>query len=755
MLQPKKLTRRRFLLSGVAVAGAMVVGWGVMPPRQRLRGKEPLPVENGAVPLNGWIAIAPDGSVQLAMPRAEMGQGVHTALAMLVAEELDVALDAIKLIQAPVDKIYSNLAVMHDNWHFHPDDMGQTRRVATRMLEKVGRELGIIITGGSSSVADAWDPMREAGATARALLVAEAAREWKVPHDQVRTENGVLYHDISKRQAGYGTLAARAALGQPHEVKLKDPHSFRLIGQPLPRRDSRIKSEGAAKYGIDARPEGMVYAALRMSPYVGGSVQGISPGEVTGMPGVLGVVDFSNALPKNSGAGAGVAVVARTFWQARQAATALPVRWNDGGNGGLSSEKVYAELSAALANDDGFTYYSVGDMEKAKDALRTIRSEYRAPFLAHATMEPVNCTAQVKDGKVHLWLGTQSSTFAVRAAARVAGVNEDDVILHEHLLGGGFGRRLESDMVAQAVAIARETKGAPVQVIWTREDDMTHDVYRPAAVARLEAGLDGAGNIAAWDARSASGVLVHQFIERNLGLPGMGPEKHTSEGLYDMQYEIPNQRISHVAVDSAVPLGNWRAVGHSHNAFFKESFVDEMASAAGKDPVEFRRTMLINHPRHLAVLNAAVAKAGKAPEGRAHGVALHQSFGSIVAQVAEVSVENKQIRVHRVVCAIDCGLVVNPNIVAQQVESGVVFGLSAALEGEITIKDGKVVQTNFHDFPVSRMNVVPQVETIITLSTERPSGVGEPPTPPVAPAVANAVFALTGQRLRSLPLKLA
>jgi isoquinoline 1-oxidoreductase subunit beta len=755
MLKPKKLSRRHFLLSGVAVAGAMVVGWGVMPPRQRVRGQAPLPLENGAVALNGWIAIAPDGSVQLAMPRAEMGQGVHTALSMLVAEELDVGLDAIRLVQAPADKIYSNLAVMHDNWHFHPDDEGAGKRVALRMLEKVGRELGIIITGGSSSVADAWDPMREAGATARALLVAEAAREWKVPHEQVRTENGMLYHDISKRQAGYGSLAARAALGQPQEVKLKDPHSFRLIGTAVPRRDSRIKSEGTAQYGIDARPPGMVYAAVRMSPFVGGSVQGVNPGAVTGMPGVLSVIDFSGSLPKKSGAGAGVAVVARTFWQARQAAAALPVRWHDGGNGGLSSEQIYAEMATVLAGDEGFVYFSKGDIEKGKDALRTVRSEYRAPFLAHATMEPVNCTAQVKDGKVHLWVGTQSPTFAIRAAARVAGVGEKDVVLHEHLLGGGFGRRLDVDMVTQAVAIARECNGAPVQVIWTREEDMTHDVYRPAAIARMEAGLDGAGNIVSWEARSVSGVLVHQFIERNLGLPGMGPEKHTAEGLYDMQYEIANQRISHAPVESALPLGNWRAVGHSHNAFFKECFVDEMASAAGKDPVEFRRTMLLNHPRHLAVLNAAVAKAGKAPDGRAHGVALHQSYGSIVAQVAEVSVEGKQIRVHRVVCAIDCGLVVNPNIVAQQVESGVVFGLSTTLDGEITIKDGKVVQTNFHEFLVPRMSAVPLVETIITLSTERPTGVGEPPTPPVAPAVANAVFALTGQRLRSLPLRLA
>jgi isoquinoline 1-oxidoreductase beta subunit len=328
------------------------------------------------------------------------------------------------------------------------------------------------------------------------------------------------------------------------------------------------------------------------------------------------------------------------------------------------------------------------------------------------------------------------------------------VILHEALLGGGFGRRLEMDNVAQAVAIAREAKGLPVQVIWSREDDTTHDVYRPAAVARMTAGLDAGGNIIAWEAKTAGGALTHQFTSRNLRLPGAGPDRSTAEGVYDMQYEVPNQQINHVVVDSAVPLGNWRSVGHSQNAFFKESFVDEMASAAGKDPVEFRRTMLLNHPRHLAVLNAAVAKAGKAPEGRAHGVALHQSFGAIVAQVAEVSVQGKQIRVHRVVCAIDCGIAVNPNIIAQQVESAVVFGLSAALGGEITIKDGKVVQSNFADYPVLRMNEVPLVETVIVLSAEPPEGVGEPATPPIAPAVANALFALTGQRLRSLPLRL-
>jgi isoquinoline 1-oxidoreductase beta subunit len=756
MLKPNRFSRRRFLLSGVAVAGAMVVGWGVMPPRQRQKTKAPLPLKDGEVALNGWIAIAPDNTVRLAMPRAEMGQGVHTALPMLVAEELDVPLASISLMQAPIDKIYSNLTVMRDNWHFHPDENGKVKEFTQWMFEKVGREMGINLTGGSSSVADAWGPMREAGATARALLVAEAARQWKVAPEQVRTEDGYLYHDLSGKKASYGSLVAQAAAGSPHEIKLKDPHTFRLIGASVPRRDSAIKTDGSAQFGIDARPEGMVYAALRMSPYVGGSIQGINAAAVTGMPGVLSVIDFSGALTEHSGAGAGVAVVARSYWQAKQAAAALPVRWNDGGNGALSSERIFEQFSASLDKDKGFTYYSRGDMDKgAETALRTIHSEYRAPFLAHATMEPVNCTAQVRDGKVHLWLGTQAPSFAVRIAAKVGGVSESDVVLYGLLLGGGFGRRLEIDMVAQAVAIARECKGAPVQLIWSREDDMTHDLYRPAAMARMSAGLDQSGNIVSWEARSISGVLVHQFLKRNLGVPVMGPEKHTSEGLFDMQYEIPNQQISHVSAESVVSLGNWRSVGHSHNAFFKEAFIDEMATAAGKDPVEFRRTMLLNHPRHLAVLNAAVQKAGTPPKGRAHGVALHQSFGSIVAQVAEVSVVDKQIRVHRVVCVIDCGMAINPNLIAQQVESGVIYGLSAALMGEITIKDGKVVQSNFGDYPVLRMNEAPQVETVIILSTEPPEGVGEPPLPPVAPAVANAVFKLTGQRLRSLPLRLA
>jgi isoquinoline 1-oxidoreductase beta subunit len=537
-------------------------------------------------------------------------------------------------------------------------------------------------------------------------------------------------------------------------VRLKDPRAFRLIGKPVARRDSPAKVDGSARFGIDARPAGMLYAAVKMAPVVGASVASFDAAAVKAMPGVVGVADVSASLGPYAGAGAGVAVIAKSWWQAKTAAAALPVTWNEEAGKGLSSERIFKGFADALDNESGFAYYESGIRDVAGVA-KTVTAEYRAPFLAHATMEPVNCTAQAANGKVHLWASTQVPSIAVDVAARVAGVAREDVTIEVMLLGGGFGRRLEGDMVAQAVAAAMAAGGKPVQLIWTREDDTTHDVYRPAALARFTASLDAKGKLLAWDNKSASGAIGHQYFPRNLGLPGMGPDKTTAEGEYDMQYEIPNQRIAHVIVDSAVPLGYWRSVGHSHNAFFKEGFLDEVAHAAGQDGVAYRRALLKGHPRHLAVLDAALAKAGTPAAGRAHGVALHQSFGSIVAEVAEVSVEGTEIRVHRVVCAIDCGIVVNPNIVAQQMESAVVFGLSAALGGEITLKDGRVQQSNFGDYPVLRMGQAPLVETVIVASAEPPEGVGEPGVPPVAPAVAAAVFKLTGKRLRSLPLRLA
>ena len=754
-----RLPRRRFLLGGLAVGSTLVVGWGVAPPRQRLRATAPTVSKAGVAALNGWVAISPDGTVDVVVPRSEMGQGVHTALPMLLAEELDAPLASVRVVPAPIDRIFANLTVLRDSLPFHPDDDGRVPAGARWLAGKVARELGIMFTGGSTSVKDAWATMREAGAVARAMLLRAAAEEWRIDPGKLATRDGMVLHPDGRRLP-YGLLAARAAaLGgdvKPADVRLKTPAQFRLIGKPLARRDSPSKVNGRAVFGIDVRPEGLLYAALRMAPVLGAGVAGYDANGVAGMPGVAKIVDLSSVLAPFSGAGAGVAVVAAGWWQARQAAQALPVQWTTSPHRALSSESVLADLARALDEETGHAYFESGSQDAPELAgARTVHAEYRVPFLAHATMEPQNCTAQVLDGRVTLWAPTQVPSIAVDVAAQVAGVGRDAVTIHVTMLGGGFGRRLETDVVAQAVAVAMKTGGRPVQLIWTREDDIGHDVYRPAALGRYTARLGADGKVLAWDSRLARGAIAHQYYPRNLGLPGVGPDKSTAEGEYDMQYAIANRRSRHVAADSAVPLGYWRSVGHSHNAFFKESFVDELAHAAGQDPAAWRRAHLRAHPRHLAALDAALARAGTAQEGRAHGLAVHQSFGTVVAQVAEVSVGQGEIRVHRVVCAVDCGLVVNPNIVAQQVESGVVFGLSAALGGEITFANGQPQQSNFADYPVLRMAQAPEVETIIMPSAETPEGMGEPAVPPVAPAVANAVFKLTGRRLRSLPLRLA
>ncbi len=747
--------RRRFLLAGLSAGGALVIGVGLaLPPRQRLRTAHALPVRDGAVALNGWVAIEADSTISVVMARSEMGQGVHTALPMLVAEELDMPLAQVNLLPAPIDKIYGNVAVMRDMLPMHPDTQGALRESTDWVLAKVGRELGLMFTGGSTSVKDAWQPMLEAGAMARAMLVAAASKQWQVDPHSCTTANGSVLHP-SGRAASYASLARAAAAIEidPAAIVLKTPAQFTLIGRAQPRRDSRVKVNGSARFGIDARPPGLLYAAVRMAPVVGAKVAAIDAPAVHERPGVKAVINFSAALPAHSGAGAGAAVVATTWWGARQAAAALPIRWDEGANHALSSAAIFKAFAEHLDRGAGHVYRSVGG-QPAGSGLRTISAEYRAPFLAHATMEPVNCTAQVSGGKVRLWASTQVPSIAVDMAAKVAGVAREDVSIDVLYSGGGFGRRLEVDMVAQAVAAAAAADGMPVQLIWSREDDMGHDVYRPAALARFSGTLDQAGRLVGWDNRSVSGAIGHQYFPRALGLPGLGPDKTAAEGEFDLAYDIPHVRVAHEIVDSAVPIGYFRSVGHSHNAFFKESFVDELAHAAGQDGVAFRRTLLAHHPRYLAVLDAAVRHAGTAPAGRAHGVAVHGSFGSIVAQVAQVSIESGAIRVHRVVCAIDCGLAVNPNIIAQQMESSVVFGLSAALGGEITVKDGRIEQSNFHDYPVLRIDQAPQVDTIVMPSAAPPEGVGEPGVPPVAPAVANAVFKLTGQRLRSLPLKL-
>ena len=752
-LAPPSRNRRRFILSALGVGGALIVGWGMLPPRQRLQPGKSLPLKDGEVALNGWIRIGRDGMVTVALPRCEMGQGVYSALPMLVAEELDVTLAQIRVEQAPLDKIYGNVAMLPDGLPFHVDDHGMLKRSAQWLTAKMARELGLQITGGSSSVKDAWGPMREAGAAARAVLVAVAAHEWGVSVDQCRTAQGVVSHASGKR-ATYAELVPKAEGVTPGAVHLKQPKDFTLIGSAQPRRDSAAKVNGSAGFGLDARPQGLLYAAIKMAPTLGGSVQKIDESKIRDMPGVRRVLDLSR-IPGEAGQIACVAVVARSYWEARQALEALPITWNEGPHAALGSAAVMQELAQKLDTESGHAYHDVGDLAALKTAAKQVKAEYQAPFLAHAAMEPINCTAQFQNGRIAVWAPTQVQSLAVDAAAQVAHVGREQVDLTVTYLGGGFGRRLEIDMVRQAVAIAVQLQGPPVQVIWSREQDMTHDMYRPAAMARFQAGLDASGMVVAYDNKSASASITHQFLQRNFGMPGMGPDKTTAEGEYDMPYEFANQRIAHVIVPTPVPIGYWRSVGHSHNAFFKESFIDELAQAAGIDEVQFRRNLLQRHPRHLAVLDAAVKAAGTAPAGRAHGVALHQSFGTIVAEVAQVSLEGGEIRVHKVWCALDCGIAVNPNIIAQQMESAVVFGLSAALFGEITLKNGQIQQSNFHDYPVLRMNQAPQVETIIIKSAEPPEGIGEPGVPPIAPAVANALFKLNGKRLRSLPLRLS
>lgn len=753
-LAPKPNKRRRFILGALGVGGALIVGWGLTPPRQRLYGSKPFPLKDGDVALNGWVKIGKDGMVTVALPRCEMGQGVYTALPMLVAEELDVNLAQVQIEQAPLDRIFGNVAMLPDGLPFHFDDDGMLKRSAQWLTAKMARELGLQITGGSSSMKDAWQPMREAGACARAMLVAAAAREWGVQPEDCKTAQGVVSHANGKH-ATYGELAVSAGgIAPPANLRLKLPHEFTLIGRSQPRRDSAAKVNGSAGFGIDARPQGLLYAAIKMCPTIGGTVKKIDDAKVKGMAGVRRVLDLSK-IPAAQGLPPGVAVVARSYWEARQALDVLVITWDDGPNAAVSNATVMQELATKLDTEAGYVYHELGSFAALKSAAKQLKAEYQAPFLAHAAMEPINCTAQWQNGRVAVWASTQVQSMAADAAAQVAGVAREQVDLTVTYLGGGFGRRLEVDMIRQAVVIAVQMAGSPVQVIWSREQDMTHDMYRPAALARFHAALDDKGNVLAWENKSASGSITYQVLQRSFGMPGMGPDKTTAEGEYDMPYEFPNQHIAHVIVPTPVPLGYWRAVGHSHNAFFKESFIDELAHASGQDEVQFRRNLLKKHPRHLAVLDAAVKAAGVAPAGRAHGVALHQSFGSIVAEVAQVSIEGSEIRVHRVWCAIDCGIAVNPNIIAQQMESAIVFGLSAALFGEITIKNGQVQQSNFHDYPVLRMNQAPEVNTIIIPSAHPPEGVGEPGLPPIAPAVANAVFKLNGKRLRSLPLRLA
>ena len=751
------LSRRGFLVAGAAATGGLLVGCGVSP-SARLGAPGDFPAGTQSVALNGWVSLSADGRVIVAAPRAEMGQGAHTALALLVAEELEADWARVEARHAPQGALYANTAVLLNASPFELDDEGWGARTTAATLAWAGRALSLHVTGGSSTVRDAWGPLRLAGATARALLLQAAAQRWQVPVAECRAEAGVVRHPPSGRQLGFGVLAEEAAaLTPPQEVPLKDPAAFRFIGREgVPRLDGAARTTGRTAYGADVRPPGLRFAAIAHAPTLGGGVTSFDTAATLRRPGVVAAFVLE--------AQAAVVVVADSFWRAHSAVQAAlaagAVAWQDGPHAGLSSPALRQQLQDALEGPEpGFSFRREGDAEAAlASAGRRIEAVYEVPFLAHAALEPVNCTARVDDGRVTLWCPTQVPVLARLQAARTARVWPSNVTLHMTALGGGFGRRLEVDMVDEAVAIAMRLPGVPVQLQWTREEDFRHDTYRPAAMAGFRAALDERGRPLAWAHRVAAPSVTQSFSDRLVGLPTPSlPDKFQIEGAFDLPYAIPNVSVRQLRCKTPVPVGYWRSVGHSYNAFFTECFLDELAAAAGQDPLAYRRALLGRHPRHLAVLDLAAARAGwgtPLPAGHARGLALHASFGSICAQVAEVSLQDGQPRVHRVVCAVDCGVVVHPDNARAQVEGAVAFGLTAALMGEITLKDGRVEQARFDQQDVLRLARMPAVETHFVPSARPPGGLGEVGVPPVAPAVVNALAVLTGQRIRRLPIRL-
>ena len=753
------MKRRKLILSGLGVTGALIVGWGVLPARSRLGKPDNMLPTEGEVALNGWIKIAKDGGVVLAMHRSDMGQGIHNALSMLVAEELNMPLKQIRLEQAGHDSIYGNVAMFVGTLPFHPlQSEGVDKPFLVHSGEwivgKVARELGVNATGGSSSVKDAWEHLRFAAATAKASLCLAAADQWKVSLQDINVKDGVISH-ASGKSAHFGELAQAAAAQTPRNVSLKDRKDWTLIGKPSARADVPAKTDGSAVFGMDVRLPNMLFASVVQVPQMGGTLISFDAKEALAMPGVVKCLQLTSA----AGSAPGFAVVAKSTWHAKQAADKVKAQWAQRTEGAIDTKRIESELKEKLKSEKGFTFHEQGDAAKAESsAARMIEVQYKAPYLAHATMEPMNCTAQFKVGALEIWAPTQVPGLARAAAAKVANVSADKVKVNVTLLGGGFGRRLEADVVAQATQIAMALDGVPVQMVWSREQDMSHDFYRPMHVAQLSAALNAKGEVESLRIKSAGDAISPRWMSRVLPAlsgPLDAPDKTTAEGLFDLPYAFANQHMSHVSTRMGVPIGFWRSVGHSHNAFFSESFIDELAFETKQDPLAFRLSLLKQVPRYAAVLKLAAEKAnwGSAlPAGHAHGLAFHESFGSIVAQVAEVSIQGSMPRVHRVVCAIDCGTVVNPGTVAQQVESSVNFALSAALFGKIDIQDGVVQQTNFTNYPLVHMAQSPVVETWIVPSTQSPEGVGEPAVPPLAPAVSNALFKLTGKRLRALPL---
>jgi isoquinoline 1-oxidoreductase beta subunit len=743
------LSRRRLLLSAGAAGGGLLVGFALPPPPDRLIATSAANAADADTALNAWIRIAPDGGVTLISAYAEMGQGIYTGIATLLAEELDADWSRIRVEPAPVDSRYANLTIVRHALELDQRLPAFLLPPALWLTDTITGFIGIQITASSTSLRDAWGPLRTAGAATRAMLVAAAAERWQVPVADCDAADSHVRHAASGRRADYGELAAVAArLDPPDAPRLKPPSAYRLIGKPdLPRLDVPPKVDGSARFGIDVRLPDQLYATVRHVPAFGGTVKSFNGAAVADRPGVEAVLPVPG----------GVAVVANSYWQAKAALDELPVTFDDGPEASLSSDAILAQFTRALDEGDARTYRDDGDVDAALDgAAQRVAATYSVPYLAHACLEPVNCTARVTPDSCEVWAPNQAATFVQWAAAEVTGLPDERITVHSTLLGGGFGRKSEIDCVRQAITLAKHLD-RPVQLVWSREEDMQHSMYRPAALARFEAGLDDRGMPVAWRNRLVSQSLALHYVRRIVGWELFDWQyKWKAEGAADLPYALANQRVEHVLSETAVPVGFWRGVGHSQNAFFTESFLDEIAAAAQQDPYALRRALLEGAPRYRRVIDAVAEKAGwGAPmaAGRGRGIALHKSFGSIVGLVAEVQVDpDGALTVERLVCAVDCGLAVNPDNVLAQLEGGLIFGLSATLYGAITIRDGRVEQENFPDYEMVRMADAPAIEAHILDSDDPPIGVGQVTTPVVAPAVANAVFAATGKRIRNLPL---
>ncbi|HXR58076.1 MAG TPA: xanthine dehydrogenase family protein molybdopterin-binding subunit [Burkholderiales bacterium] len=705
MTQLKNPSRRKFLQTSAATGGALVIGVSL----SSVMGEAQAATDSA---MNAWVRVGSDNTVTILVDRSEMGQGVVMALPMLVAEELEVDLNKVKVEFAPPGEMYINAM------------------------------LGGQITGGSTSVRDGWEKLRVAGAKARVMLTEAAAQKWGVSASDCKAANGMV--TCKGKKATYGSLAEAASkLTPPKEVALKDPSKWRYVGKPLHRLDTPGKITGKTQFGIDTKLPGMLYAALAQCPVIGGKATAVDDAKAKSMPGVKHVVKVTD----------GVAVVADSWWQAKQARDALNITWDEGPMKGLSSEGVFKQLADAMAKP-GASIKQQGNVDDAmKGAAKTVEATYQMPFLSHSPMEPMNFTADVKKDSALLIGSIQFQQAALGIASAMTKLKPEQITIKTTFLGGGFGRRIDLDYMMQAVEISMAV-GAPVKLVWTREDDVTHDFYRPASLHRLSAGLDSGGKPVAISHKMSSPSITSRLFPP---VVKDGVDPFMAEAIV-VPYDIANQSVHTVIHEPGLRVGYLRSVSHALNVFANESFVDEMAAAAGKDPVEFRLAMLGKQPRHANVLKIAAEKAGwgkPLPKGHARGVALMEGYETYMAQVAEVSVQGGDIKVHRVTVAVDLGRMVNPNIVQQQLESNIVFGLTALLYGDITLKDGRVQQTNFDTYKLLRINEMPKIDMHIVKSTEKPGGIGEPGMALISPAVANAVFTLTGKRLRQMPLRVA